>query len=144
MRYVIQTWLISNFTFGDVDVVLVAHDCHIDVSIILSWRPVLVTKRFLDFSKVLSDLSKLSIDLFTVGFSLISVLVELPSQVELQVHFEWLGEATPFLLVEAFSNIICKFLFPNKDWSLDIVGLDVTKSQKNLLAFNNHWGLLLT
>ena len=142
---IVQTWFISDLTLGHVNVaILVAHASQVHASIGLSGGPVAFSQRLLNISEALGYLSELGIDVVVVGFSLVSVLVELSPQVELQVHLQGLGQSTPGLLVESLCNVVSKFLFPDENGRLDFVSADVAQPKKNLLALNNHLGFLVT
>ena len=87
MGNVIQTWFIGDLALGHVDVgILVTHSSHVHATGEPSLGPFVFGNRLLNICKALRNLSKLSIDVFVVGFGLVSVLIELTPQVELQIH----------------------------------------------------------
>ena len=81
--------------------------------------------------------------MLTLGLCTLSVLVELSSDVKLQVHLERLREAAPLLLAQSLRDVVSKLLLPDQDGALNIMRFDVTESEEYLLAFDDQLCLLV-
>ena len=96
MGDIVEAWLIGNLAAGNVHLMLNWFDvCSSSHSI----PRTNIGNIPLDVTETLGNMIQLRIDLFTLSLCTLSILIELSSNVKLQVHLERLGEATPFLLV---------------------------------------------
>ena len=75
----------------------------------------------LNITQAFGELCELRVDLLILRLRLLSVLIKLSSDVELQVHLKRLRVPTPLLLAQSLRNIVGELLLPNQDRALNIV-----------------------
>ena len=110
---------------------LALRDVHVSLHIVELWRApsAVAAHTSLNITQAFGELSELRVDLLILRLRLLSVLIKLSSDVELQVHLERLRVPTPLLLAQSLRNIVGELLLPNQDRALNIVWLDIAEAE---------------